>query len=53
MGGQADMRKVRGSKKITPQAKHMGRYWCKNCRSYFTARTGTPLEYGRWMFGSG
>ena len=41
--------------KITPQAKHSGRYWCKSCRSYFTALTGTPLEYTKvdlrkWIF---
>ena len=41
--------------KITPQSKHPGRYWCGNCRKYFTARTGTPLEYGKvdlrkWIF---
>ena len=41
--------------KITPQAKHPGRYWCKSCRSYFTALTGTPLEYTKidlrkWIF---
>ena len=31
--------------KITPQKKHPGRYWCGDCRSYFTSWTGTPLEY--------
>ena len=41
--------------KITPQKKHIGRYWCGYCRSYFTARTNTPLEYGKvdmrkWLF---
>lgn len=41
--------------KITPQKKHPGRYWCGECRSYFTARTGTPLEHckidaRRWLF---
>ena len=41
--------------RIKPQAKHPGRYWCGDCRSYFTARTGTPLEYGKvdvrkWMY---
>lgn len=41
--------------KITPQSKHPGRYWCGSCRKYFTARTGTPLEYGKvdirkWIF---
>ena len=44
-----------GVEKITPQSKHPGRYWCGNCRKYFTARTGTPLEYGKvdlrkWIF---
>lgn len=33
--------------KITPQKKHPGRYWCGDCRSYFTARTGTPFEYSK------
>ncbi len=41
--------------RIKPQVKHPGRYWCGDCRSYFTARTGTPLEYGKvdvrkWMY---
>ena len=41
--------------KITKQKKHIGRYWCGDCRKYFTARTGTPLEYGKvsarkWLF---
>ena len=41
--------------KITPQSKHPGRYWCGSCRKYFTARTRTPLEYGKvdlrkWIF---
>ena len=41
--------------KITPQKKHFGRYWCGDCRKYFTARTGTPLEYAKidvrkWIF---
>ena len=30
---------------ITPQVKYPGRYWCRHCMSYFTARTNTPLEY--------
>ncbi len=41
--------------KITPQAKHPGRYWCGHCRGYFTALTNTPLEYSKvdphkWIF---
>ena len=41
--------------KITVQPKHPGRYWCGLCRNYFTARTGTPLEYAKvdvrkWLF---
>ena len=41
--------------KITPQARHIGRYWCGDCRGYFTARTGTPLEYAKidarkWLY---
>ena len=41
--------------KITAQPKHPGRYWCGSCRHYFTARTGTPLEYAKvdvrkWLF---
>ena len=41
--------------KITAQPKHPGRYWCGDCRSYFTARTGTPLESAKvdprkWLF---
>lgn len=41
--------------RITPQKKYPGRYWCGECRKYFTARTGTPLEYGKidlrkWIF---
>ena len=36
-----------GTNKITPQKKHVGRYWCGSCRKYFTARTGTPMEYGK------
>lgn len=44
-----------GTEKITPQAKHFGRYWCGDCRSYFTACTGTPLESAKvdprkWLF---
>ncbi|MDE0094875.1 MAG: IS1595 family transposase [Gammaproteobacteria bacterium] len=43
--------------KITPQKKHPGRYWCGDCRSYFTALTGTPMEYGKvdlrkWIYAS-
>ena len=43
--------------KITPQKKHPGRYWCGDCRGYFTALTGTPLEYGKvdprkWLYAS-
>lgn len=30
--------------KITPQKKHPGRYWCGDCRKYFTAFTNTPFE---------
>ncbi len=41
--------------KITPQTKFPGRYWCGECRGYFTALTGTPMEYGKvdprkWIF---
>ena len=32
--------------KITPQKKP-GRYWCGDCRGYFTAWTNTPLENGK------
>ena len=40
---------------ITPQKKKPGRYWCGGCREYFTALTGTPLEYTKidlrkWIF---
>ena len=43
--------------KITPQKKHPGRYWCGECRGYFTALTGTPLEYNKvdprkWIYAS-
>ena len=43
--------------KVTSQAKHPGRYWCGDCRSYFTALTNTPLEYSKvdprkWIFAS-
>ena len=33
--------------KITKQKKHPGRYWCGDCRSYFTAFTDTPFEYSK------
>ena len=41
--------------KITKQKKHPGRYWCGDCRSYFTAFTDTPFEYAKvsprlWIF---
>ena len=42
---------------ITPQKK-VGEYWCKTCRSYFNARTGTPMEHSRvrdprkWIYAS-
>lgn len=41
--------------KITPQKRHVGRYWCGSCRKYFTARTDTPLESAKvdprkWLF---
>ena len=41
--------------KITKQIKHPGRHWCGKCRKYFTARSGTPLEYAKmdvrkWLF---
>lgn len=44
-----------GTEKIKPQPKHLGRYWCGDCRNYFTCRTDTPLEYGKvdvrkWLF---
>ena len=43
------------TEKITPQKKHLGRYWCGDCRKYFTCRTGTPLESAKvdprkWLF---
>ena len=47
--------KCGGLEKITAQPKHLGRYWCGDCREYFTCRTGTPLEHARidprkWLF---
>ena len=36
-----------GFQKITKQKKHPGRYWCGDCRKYFTAFTDTPLEYAK------
>ena len=41
--------------KLRPQDKHPGRWWCGNCSSYFTVRTGTPLEDAKvdprkWLF---
>jgi len=41
--------------RITPQKKYIGRYWCGACRKYFTAFTGTPLEYAKvdvrkWLY---
>ena len=41
--------------RITAQKKHVGRYWCGDCRNYFTALTATPLEYAKvdmrkWLF---
>ena len=41
--------------RITPQIKKPGRHWCGGCRGYFTALTGTPLEYTKidlrkWIF---
>ncbi len=44
-GKKINCTKCGSSKKITRQKKPYGRYWCKECRSYFTALTGTPLEY--------
>lgn len=43
------------TERMTPQKKKPGRYWCGNCREYFTALTGTPLEYTKidlrkWIF---
>ena len=43
--------------RITEQKRDLGRYWCGDCRAYFTARTGTPMEHNRvslhkWMFAS-
>ena len=40
--------------KITPQKK-LGRYWCGDCRGYFTAWTNTPLENAKvdmrkWLY---
>ena len=35
------------SGRLTAQKKFPGRWWCGDCRSYFTALTGTPLEYGK------
>ena len=34
------------SKHITPQ-KRFGEYWCRYCRQYFNAKTGTVLEHNR------
>ncbi len=47
--------KCGGTDRIKAQAKHPGRYWCGDCRSYFTAWTGTPLEDAKvdprkWIF---
>ena len=41
--------------RITAQKRPVGRYWCGDCRSYFTALTATPLEYAKvdmrkWLF---
>ena len=33
--------------KITKQKKHPGRYWCGDCRNFFTAFTDTPFEYAK------
>ena len=30
---------------LSPQKKRPGRYWCRRCMGYFTALTGTPMEY--------
>lgn len=54
-GGHTVCTKCGCDSKITAQAKHPGRYWCGECRGYFTALTGTPLEYGKvdprkWLF---
>ena len=54
-GNERHCTRCGSTKKITPQSKHPGRYWCGSCRKYFTARTGTPLEYGKidlrkWIF---
>lgn len=54
-GSEPFCTKCGSTEKITKQAKHLGRYWCGACRGYFTARTGTPMEYGKvdarkWIF---
>ena len=41
--------------RITPQKQKPGRYWCGDCRGYFTAWTNTPLENGKvdmrkWLY---
>ncbi len=46
--------KCGGMEKITAQKK-VGQYWRGDCRGYFNAWTGTPLEHGRigpskWLF---
>ena len=46
--------KCGGLEKITPQRK-LGRYWCGDCRGYFTSWTNTPLENAKvdmrkWLY---
>ena len=47
--------KCGGTDRITAQKRRPGNYWCGECRSYFNARTGTPLEDAKvdprkWLF---
>lgn len=54
-GNKPHCTKCGSTEKLTLQKKNPGRYWCKSCRSYFTALTGTPLEYTKidlrkWIF---
>ena len=54
-GDKPHCTKCGGTEKLKAQAKHPGRWWCGDCRSYFTAWTGTPLEDAKvdprkWLF---
>ena len=53
--GDSPLRTKCGCDNKVTQQKKVGRYWCGDCREYFTAWTGTPLEYGKidirkWLF---